>query len=171
MHWFSGDLPLDKINKRRDKWCALVIRCAVTRMPHSLRCRTRSIYANAKLANMLFTLELKKRLAKHAPGVLAVACHPGYTATGLQLTPGKGPEWMMRAMNAAFAQDVRMGAQPQLYAALGDDIQNGDFTGPEGLSKGPAMKVSRSKRAQDEDAAAKFWALSAKLTGVDYLVD
>jgi NAD(P)-dependent dehydrogenase (short-subunit alcohol dehydrogenase family) len=144
---------------------------AVRRTPHALLCRTRSIYANAKLANMLFTLELRKRLAKHAPGVLAVACHPGYTATGLQLTPGKGPEWMMRAMNAAFAQDVRMGAQPQLYAALGDDIENGDFTGPEGLSKGPAMKVSRSKRAQDEDAAAKFWALSAKLTGIDYLVD
>ena len=150
MHWFSGDMPLDKVNKQRDKW---------------------SIYANAKLANMLFTLELKKRLAKHAPGVLAVACHPGYTATGLQLTPGKGPEWMMRAMNAAFAQDVRMGAQPQLYAALGDDIESGDFTGPEGLSKGPAMKVSRSKRAQDEDAASKFWALSAKLTGINYLDD
>ena len=148
MHWFSGDLPFDKINEPRSAW---------------------SIYGNAKLANMLFTLELKKRLAKHAPGVLAVACHPGYTATQLQLTPGKGPAWLMRAMNAAFAQDVRMGAQPQLYAALGDDIESGDFTGPVGVSTGAACKVSRASRATDEAAAAKLWALSAKLTGVDYL--
>ena len=148
MHWFSGDLPFAKLDKKRSAW---------------------SIYGNAKLANMLFTLELKKRLAAHAPGVKAVACHPGYTATGLQLTPGKGPLWLMRAVNAAFAQSVRMGAQPQLYAALGEDIESGDFTGPVGVSKGPATKVKRASRANDEEAAAKLWALSAKLTKVDCL--
>jgi NAD(P)-dependent dehydrogenase (short-subunit alcohol dehydrogenase family) len=148
MHWFSGDMPFEKLNAKRSPW---------------------SIYGNAKLANMLFSLELKKRLAAHAPGVMAVTCHPGYTSTGLQLTPGKGPAWLMRGMNWAFAQSVRMGAQPQLYAALGEDIESGDFTGPAGVSKGPAVKVKRAKRATDEAAAAKLWALSAKLTGVDYL--
>jgi len=163
--------------------------CSIARVAHAARAR-RSIYGNAKLANMLFTLELKKRLAAHAPGVIAVACHPGYTATNLQLTPGKGPTWLMGGMNALFAQGVRMGAQPQLYAALGEDIESGDFTGPASFSKGPAIKArgvrawracgadaacalpaqaARASRAKDEAAAAKLWALTAKLTKFDYL--
>jgi NAD(P)-dependent dehydrogenase (short-subunit alcohol dehydrogenase family) len=129
----------------------------------------RGIYANAKLANLLFTLELKKRLAAHAPGVLAVSCHPGYTATGLQTTPGKGPTWLMGCMNSLFAQDVRVGAQPQLYAALGDDIDNGDYTGPVGKTKGAATKAPRAARACDEAAAARLWELSVQLTACDYL--
>ena len=123
MHEFSGDLPLEDaaaLNAPRGAW---------------------SIYGNAKLANMLFTLELKKRLATHAPGVLAVACHPGYTATGLQLTPGKGPAWVMQTMNNWFAQSVAVGAQPQLYAALGEDIESGDYPGPASKAYGPATKV------------------------------
>ena len=126
MHNFSGDLPFDDLNAKRNTW---------------------TIYSNVKLTNMLFTLELKKRLAAKAPGVIAVACHPGYTATNLQLTPGKGPAWLMGCMNSLFAQDVRMGAQPQLYAALGDDIVSGDYTGPVSMSSGPATKA-RSLAAQ-----------------------
>ncbi len=131
--------------------------------------RHRGIYANAKLANLLFTLELKKRLAAHAPGVLAVACHPGYTATGLQSTPGKGPAWLMGCCNSLFAQDVGMGAQPQLYAALGEDIDNGDYTGPVSKTKGAATKVAKAARACDEEAAEALWRVSAQLTGVDFL--
>ena len=148
MHEFSGDLPLENINAQRSAW---------------------STYANAKLANMLFTLELKKRLAAKAPGVLAVACHPGYTATGLQFTPGKGPTWFMGCMNALFAQPVRVGAQPQLYAALGEDVENGDYTGPAGKASGPATKVARAARASDEAAAAALWRVTAQLTQFDYL--
>jgi NAD(P)-dependent dehydrogenase (short-subunit alcohol dehydrogenase family) len=129
----------------------------------------RTLYAHAKLANLLFVLELKKRLAARAPGVLAVGCHPGYTATHLQLSAGKGPAWLMRGMNALFAQDVRVGAQPQLYAALGDDVASGDYTGPASVSHGPATKVGRARRAEDEDAAAKLWEVTARLTKMDYL--
>ena len=152
MHNFSGDLPLtaEGLNAKRWAW---------------------SIYANAKLANMLFTLELQKRLENKglAPGIIAVACHPGYTATNLQNTPGYGPRWLSSGMNAMFAQKVEVGAQPQLYAAVGADIQNGDYTGPLGNASGPACKVPRSERAKDQQAAAKLWALTAQLTKTDFL--
>jgi hypothetical protein len=102
MHWFSGDMPFDKLNAKRSPW---------------------SIYGNAKLANMLFSLELKKRLAAHAPGVMAVTCHPGYTSTGLQLTPGKGPAWLMRGMNWAFAQSDNYWAQAKALVTGGGQPQ------------------------------------------------
>jgi hypothetical protein len=72
-------------------------------------------------------------------------------------------------MNSLFAQDVGMGAQPQLYAALGEDIDNGDYTGPVGKTKGAATKVAKAARACDEEAAEALWRVSAQLTGVDFL--
>jgi NAD(P)-dependent dehydrogenase (short-subunit alcohol dehydrogenase family) len=153
MHEFSGDIDFANINAKRNAWCAaqrsaLAALSSLARSQPALTLHARAlcpshrtIYANVKLANMLYTLELKKRLAAHAPGVLAVACHPGYTATGLQMTPGKGPAWVMGWMNHYFAQDVRLGAQPQLYAALGEDIESGDYTGPASKAKGPACKA------------------------------
>ena len=146
MHEYSGDIDLEHINAPRSAW---------------------TIYCNAKLANLLFTLELKKRLAAHAPGVLAVAAHPGYTATNLQY--GAGPHAVMAVMNGLLAQDVRVGAQPQLYAALGADIESGDYCGPVGMMSGAAAKNKRAPRAEDEAAAAALWAKTAELTKMDYL--
>ena len=152
MHEYSGDIDFERINERRPAW---------------------RIYSEAKLANLLFSLELKRRLAARAPGVIVASAHPGYTATNLQLTPGKGPVPVMQFFNSLFAQSVSVGAQPQLYAALGSDIESGDYCGPSGLmhASGPATKVPRSARAFDEAAAAKLWAVSAKLTGIDFLAE
>ena len=153
MHMFSGDLPtsVEGLNSQRFCW---------------------NIYANVKLANLLFTRELAKRLDKAGlsqQGLLAVTCHPGYTATNLQKTPAYGPEWFSSGMNKLFAQDVSVGAQPMLYAALGSDIENDDFTGPVGTSSGPATKVSRTDRAKSDAAAAKLWELTAAMCKLDYL--
>jgi len=93
----------------------------------------------------------------------------GYTATNLQHTPGMGPAWLADCMNGLFAQSVEVGAQPQLYAAVGADIMSGDYTGPVGGSKGPAAKAEPCARALNDAAAAQLWALSAKLVGMDYL--
>ena len=144
MHEYSGELDLENINAQRSAW---------------------SIYCNAKLANLLFTLELTKRLV--GTGVLAVAAHPGYTATNLQY--GAGPAVLMAVLNGLMAQDVTVGAQPLLYAALGEDIDSGDYCGPAGMMSGPATKCKRAKLAEDEAAAAKLWAKSAELPKMDYL--
>ena len=153
MHIFSGDLPttVEGLNEKRFCW---------------------NIYANVKLANLLFTRELAKRFEKAGlanQGVIAVACHPGYTATNLQKTPAYGPEWFSSAMNAMFAQNVSMGAQPMLYAACGSDIENGDYIGPIGMASGAATKCTTSDRATSDEAAAKLWENTVKMLKCDIL--
>lgn len=149
-HQFSKGIELSKINEKRGAW---------------------SVYGDAKLANLLFTTELNRRLAAKHPDVIATAAHPGYTSTNLQSTPGMGPKWLASTMNTLFAQDVTVGVQPLLYAGLGADIVGNDFCGPKnsGGMYGPAVKCSRSKPAQDAEAARALWATTAKLTGFDYL--
>ncbi|MGH7268851.1 MAG: oxidoreductase, partial [Polyangiaceae bacterium] len=94
-------------------------------------------YGRSKLANLLFTNELARRLEGRAGGVVAVACHPGYAATNLQSV---GPEMtgstigklLMAAGNSIIAQSARKGALPTLYAATAPDVRGGDFIGPDG---------------------------------------
>lgn len=150
MHRTSGDLPatVAELNAPTNPWIN---------------------YGRCKLANLLYTLELEKRLQKHSLNITAVACHPGFALTGLMFTEGKGPGWLAAAVGNAFAQSAAAGAEPMLYAALGEDIVSGDFTGPAGNFAGPAVKVDRSARARDEAAAARLWAQSVELTKMDYL--
>jgi NAD(P)-dependent dehydrogenase (short-subunit alcohol dehydrogenase family) len=132
-------------------------------------------YAQSKLANLLFTLELQRRLAAAGAPAIAVACHPGYAATNLQFA---GPrmagsavrERVMKLANRLFAQSAEMGALPTLYAACAPDVEGGDYIGPAdfGQTWGYPTKVSRSRRARDAQAAARLWEISERLTGVRY---
>lgn len=137
-----------------------------------------SAYSQSKLANLLFTYELHRRLvAKHAspPPVLALACHPGYAATELQ---GKGAHMrgsrvealVMRLGNALFAQSATAGALPTLRAATDPEAQGGDYFGPDGLLQlaGRPVKVSASRKARDPELARRLWERSVDLTGVDF---
>ena len=133
-------------------------------------------YGKSKLANLLFTYELQRRLAKSGTKLITVAAHPGYAATNLQLA---GPEMaksafnkvMMVAANKIFAQSAAQGAWPQLYAATSPDIRGGEFVGPDGLGKSRGYpEVQRSNRqSRDEAVAAKLWSLSEQLTGTRFL--
>lgn len=130
-------------------------------------------YGQSKLANMLFTLELKQRLLAKGADVLAIACHPGWAATNLQAV---GPEMAGSAIrvrlsnwtNRVVAQSAAMGALPTLYAAIAPVVKSGDFIGPEGLmhSRGYPAKERAHRRAYDGEAAALLWEISQKLTGV-----
>ena len=68
-------------------------------------------------------------------------------------------------------QGAKGGAQPTLYAALGNDIAGGDYCGPSSLwqTRGAPVKVGSNRRSRDPEAAAKLWALSEQMTGVKYL--
>lgn len=132
-------------------------------------------YGQSKLANLLFTAELNRRLQASARSVLSVACHPGYADTNLvavgpQMKQAGFVEKVMVGFTSVFAQSALMGALPTLYAAVADDVQGDDYIGPGGLLsyRGYPKKVGRSKAARDEAAARRLWEVSVALTGVGF---
>ena len=127
-------------------------------------------YGQSKLANLLFTAELQRRLSAAGSSVLATAAHPGYAATNLQFHSGNRVlDLLGHVGNRVVAQDADGGALPTLYAAVAD-IPGNSFAGPGGFmeQRGPAKLVHRSKAAQDSDAARRLWDASEELTGVRF---
>jgi NAD(P)-dependent dehydrogenase (short-subunit alcohol dehydrogenase family) len=131
-------------------------------------------YSQSKLANLLFTAELDRRLADHA--AIAVAAHPGLAATNLQ-TSGplmSGRNWLtetiMRAGTRLVCQSAAHGAWPTLYAATAPGVRGGEFIGPSGLmgTRGAPGRSGRSAAAQDRAGAERLWLVSQELTGVTY---
>jgi NAD(P)-dependent dehydrogenase (short-subunit alcohol dehydrogenase family) len=95
-------------------------------------------YGMSKLANLLFTLELARRLSEDGRGVKVAAAHPGYADTSLQAKASlmEGAEWKARSytmVNRLFAQPAWKGALPTLYAAVAPEIEQGGLYGPGGL--------------------------------------
>lgn len=132
-------------------------------------------YGQSKLANLLFTYELSRRLRAASIPVSAVACHPGYSSTNLQLAgprmAGSTLEERISSLgNRVLAQSAAMGALPTLYAATHPDVQSGDYIGPDGFGEmwGCPRKVSSTARARDEVDARRLWSLSRQLSGVHY---
>jgi NAD(P)-dependent dehydrogenase (short-subunit alcohol dehydrogenase family) len=127
-------------------------------------------YGQSKLANLLFTLELQRRLAEAGSDVRAVAAHPGYAATNLQSRTGNFvQDKAMVILNRVWAQSDEMGALPTLFAAT-QDIPGGSYAGPDGWAeqRGRPRLVSRSGAASDEAAARRLWTLSEELTGTTF---
>ena len=127
-------------------------------------------YGQSKLANLLFTSELQRRLTDAGSKVLANAAHPGYAATNLQFHSGsKVQELFMRMGNAFLAQDEEAGALPTLFAATAD-IPGNSFAGPNGFmeQRGTPELVGRTGAAKDTDAARRLWEVSEELTGVRF---
>jgi NAD(P)-dependent dehydrogenase (short-subunit alcohol dehydrogenase family) len=135
-------------------------------------------YGQSKLANLLFTSELQRRLDLGGVAVLAMAAHPGYAATNLQAVgPSmRGQRWAMGAVelgNRLFSQSAEMGALPVLYAATAPGLPGDTFVGPDGLfeQRGYPRAVDRSKAAKNAADAARLWTVSEQLTGVTYPLD
>jgi NAD(P)-dependent dehydrogenase (short-subunit alcohol dehydrogenase family) len=126
------------------------------------------VYGQSKLANLLFTLELQRRLTAADSAVRAVAAHPGYASTDLQSHTGSRLNTIVMGIgNRVIAQSDAMGALPTLYAAT-QDLPGGSFVGPGGFleQRGHPTLVGRAKAAYDEDVARRLWERSEELTGV-----
>lgn len=128
-----------------------------------------AFYAQSKFANVLFALELDRRLRAASLPVRSLLAHPGYAATNLQTSGPTGLlNLFMRIGNRFMAQSMEMGALPQLYAATAPQAESGQFIGPDGRNemKGYPTVVQPIASARDPEVAAKLWTLSEQLTGV-----
>jgi len=130
-------------------------------------------YAQSKLANLMFAYEMQRRLDKiEGHSSISVAAHPGASDTNLSRHL---PKWLYKMLRPivtrTFVQTSKAGAEPTLYAALGEDVKGGDYFGPKGFNEmyGRAIKVGSAKHSKDEAVAKKLWEVSEELTNIRYL--
>lgn len=134
------------------------------------RYRRWAAYGQSKLANLLFTYELQRRLSRAGSSVRALAAHPGYASTNLQAHTESVQDKVMAVGNRVFAQSAQMGALPMLYAATVTDVNGGSYYGPDGPfeQRGYPEVVHSNKKSTDRTVAQGLWDLSEELTGVRY---
>lgn len=127
----------------------------------------RQAYGQSKLANLLFTLELQRRLSESGSPVRALSAHPGLAATDLL----RSPKPVLRMFIRVVAQDAEAGALPTLFAAT-QDLPGASYVGPDGISgmRGGPTRVSPTAAASDPAAAKRLWRLSEELTGTSFAV-
>jgi NAD(P)-dependent dehydrogenase (short-subunit alcohol dehydrogenase family) len=120
-------------------------------------------YAQSKLANLLFTLELNRQFQAIGADTIAASAHPGWTVTGLQ----KG---IMHTISRIIGQQPAMGALPTLQAAVDPGVQPNDYFGPRGLveMRGYPTRVDTSAAAKDPNLAKRLWNVSEELIGIRY---
>ncbi len=134
--------------------------------------RAWAAYSQSKLANLLFTYELQRRLKAAGSGTLAVAAHPGWARTELQRHAG----WIswLRAIGveALLSQDALGGALPLLRAATDPAAAGGEYFGPAGFQemKGAPVQVQSTPRSHEADLQQRMWRCSELSTGLVYAV-
>ncbi|OBA57523.1 oxidoreductase [Mycobacterium sp. 1100029.7] len=148
-HW-PGKIDLDDINWKNRRYSAWLA------------------YSQSKLANLLFTSELQRRLQLAGSPLRAMAAHPGYSHTNLQGASGRRlGDALMSAATRVVATNADFGARQTLYAAS-QDLPGDTFIGPKFGWIGGTQPVSRSRRAQDPTVATALWELSEQLTGTKF---
>jgi NAD(P)-dependent dehydrogenase (short-subunit alcohol dehydrogenase family) len=127
-----------------------------------------SAYSQSKLANLMFTYELHRRLSSAATTTIAVAAHPGLAATELtRHTPAAAA-----ALYPLFSQTPAMGALPTLRAATDPGVLGGQYYGPGRLfgTRGYPRRARSSRRSRDTTIQRRLWTVSEELTGVTFPV-
>lgn len=155
----QGQLPLDDLNFERRSYSKA------------------KAYAQSKLANLSFALELDRRLRSSNSSVISVAAHPGYSATNVfyardaEVSTLRSIWNFLAGFGAYFALSAAQGSLPTLYAASMDDVQGGDYYGPDGLVEfwGYPTKVKPTARAQDTELGRGLWEKSVAMTGIEFL--
>jgi NAD(P)-dependent dehydrogenase (short-subunit alcohol dehydrogenase family) len=125
-------------------------------------------YSQSKLANLLFTSELQRRLEAVGSPLRALASHPGYSHTNLHGASGRRlGDAVVSAATRVVATDADFGARQTLYAAS-QDLPGNTFVGPRFGYIGRTQPVGRSRRARDAATATALWELSEQLTGTKF---
>lgn len=132
-------------------------------------------YGMSKLANLLFTLELSRRLKGSGLEIIVASAHPGYADTtlvakGMLMTGAKKQADFVNLANRYLGQSAAMGALPTLYAACDPRVEQGAFYGPSGFMrmKGwPALEIPNPRKV-NPFVSAQLWELSEDLTGIKF---
>ncbi|OBH08517.1 SDR family NAD(P)-dependent oxidoreductase [Mycobacterium sp. E1747] len=126
-------------------------------------------YGQAKLANLLFTYELQRRLAPRGT-TIAAAAHPGGSNTELGRYTPAAFRPLVNVFFNVIAQDAAMGALPTLRAATDPGVLGGQYYGPDGFgeARGYPKLVGSSKKSHDAELQRRLWEVSEELTGVIY---
>ena len=131
----------------------------------------KSFYAQSKLANLLFALELDRRLRAAGSPVSAIACHPGVAAS--ELTRHLKGAAVIQPVMKVVLNTSEQGALPALQGATDPEAEGGDYYGPRGLLEARGNTSGRAfatERARDEDLADRLWTRSEELTGIDFAI-
>lgn len=126
-------------------------------------------YASSKLANLLHTYELDRRLRARGSALLSVAAHPGGADTEVVRYVPKWMIWLTAPVGRLFINTAAQGAWPTLLAATHPEVEGGRYFGPSrwGEMSGPAQEVDSSPASKDPETARRLWEASVELTGVD----
>jgi NAD(P)-dependent dehydrogenase (short-subunit alcohol dehydrogenase family) len=129
-------------------------------------------YGQSKLANLLFTYELQRRLADQQKNTMAVAAHPGTSNTELTRNLPLILKPAVAVLGPLMFQSAAMGALPTLRAATDPAVEGGQYYGPDGLGeqRGHPKIVGSSAQSHDEDLQRRLWEVSEELTRVTFPV-
>lgn len=127
-------------------------------------------YGQSKLADLVFAVELDRRLRSARAETIALAAHPGYAATNLQTDTSWFKNTYYAIGNRVLAQSAQAGAWPQLYAATAPGVHGGELYGPgrAGGLRGHPKRERIESRARSAEVARRLWEVSVNATGVAY---
>ena len=138
-------------------------------------------YSQSKLANLLFTYELDRKIREKQLSKMSLGAHPGWSATklqtsGLSMKKGVGAKikkFGLQFGNIFFAQSAEKGAHPLLMATTSEEVKSGDYIGPSGIGewRGTPKITKSSKKSYNEDFAKKLWDISEEITGISFPVN
>lgn len=147
-HW-RGGLDLEDLNWKTRKYAAYLA------------------YGQSKLANLLFTRELQRRLDGVGSQLRSLAAHPGYSQTNLMHTSGRRLGDVLSGASRRMATSADFGARQTLFA-VSQDLPGDTFIGPRFGMLGRSQPVGRSAAARNDTTAAALWQLSEQLTGTEF---
>ncbi len=131
-------------------------------------------YADSKLANLLYAMELDRRFKEKEIDSKSIAVHPGYSDTQLQkksfIESGNKLGLLVgKVMNFALAQSAESGSQPTVHACL-ESLDGGEFVGPDGFKemRGKPTQVQPDERAKNNELRTKLWDFSEDELGISF---
>jgi NAD(P)-dependent dehydrogenase (short-subunit alcohol dehydrogenase family) len=125
-------------------------------------------YFQSKLANILFTNELERRLRETSSTTIALAAHPGTARTELGKTGTSTTNFVMRRLTPVLTRTGVQGCEAQVRAMVDPNATGREYYGPKYQMFGAPVKVTPSKRARNMSDARRLWEMSEELTGVKY---
>lgn len=131
-----------------------------------------AVYAQSKLACLMFAIELQKQSDRHEWGITSTAAHPGISRTELVVgkSDGRGIIGLFRKYAWFLFQPVAQGALPTLYAATSPEAQPGQYYGPDGFgeARGYPKEAAIPKNALDSETSKRLWEISERLSSVHF---